>query len=269
MARSSLRADCSNCFALCCVGLAFTASADFAFSKDAGTPCRNLQEDFGCSIHKNLRQEGFNGCTVYDCFGAGQKISQETYAGVSWRQAPETASQMFALLPVMRQLHEMLWYLTEALTLDAAAPMYETLQASVEQTERLTQFAAEDLLALDIDAHRGGVNELLLRSSELARSATDYVGKDRRGADLIGAKLKGADLRGSNLRGAYLIGANLKGADLRFADVIGADLRDADVRGADFSESIFLTQTQVNAAKGDAETKLPSVLARPSHWLTA
>lgn len=122
---------------------------------------------------------------------------------------------------------------------------------------------------MDIDAHRTAVNELLLRSSELARASTSFFGKDRRGADLIGAKLKGADLRAWNLRGAYLIGANLKRADLRFADVIGADLRDADVRGADLSASIFLTQTQVNAARGDAETKIPPVLSRPRHWVAA
>ncbi|MDF2646281.1 MAG: hypothetical protein K0Q73_2086, partial [Paenibacillus sp.] len=87
-----------------------------------------------------------------------------------------------------------------------------------------------------------------------------------RGADLIGANLKGADLRGANLRGAYLIAANLKGADLRVADLIGADFRDADLSGANLTDSIFLTQAQLNAAKGDGNTKLPPSLTRPTHW---
>ena len=36
-----LRADCTRCFALCCVAPAFAASADFAIDKPAGQPCPN------------------------------------------------------------------------------------------------------------------------------------------------------------------------------------------------------------------------------------
>ncbi|MFE7915696.1 pentapeptide repeat-containing protein, partial [Bacillus mobilis] len=54
--------------------------------------------------------------------------------------------------------------------------------------------------------------------------------------------------------------------NLRGADLIGADFRDADIRGADFTNSIFLTQVQINAAKGDTHTKLPKMLSRPSYW---
>ena len=32
------------------------------------------------------------------------------------------------------------------------------------------------------------------------------------------------------------------------------------------SDSIFLTQSQLDAAKGDTNTKLPPLLARPTHW---
>ncbi|NUR89299.1 MAG: pentapeptide repeat-containing protein, partial [Nonomuraea sp.] len=107
------------------------------------------------------------------------------------------------------------------------------------------------------------VNELLLRPRELVR---DRKGKDRRGADLIGKRMKGADLRAADLRGAYLIGADLRGADLRLADLIGADLRDTDLRGADLTGALFLTQAQVNAARGDSATRLPQALDRPAHW---
>lgn len=82
----------------------------------------------------------------------------------------------------------------------------------------------------------------------------------------MGADLRRMDLRGANLRGAYLIAADLRGTDLRGTDFIGADLRDADLRGADLSMSIFLTQAQLNAAKGDGRTKLPPLLQRPAHW---
>lgn len=271
-----LRADCANCFGLCCVALAFTASADFAIDKDAGQPCPNLQADFRCGIHQRLRPQGFQGCTVYDCFGAGQQISQVTYAGQDWRRAPDTARQMFALLPVVRQLHELLWYLTEALELGPARALHGDLRRALTRIERLTQGSPDELLALDVAAHRQDVNVLLLRTSELVRAAVTGGKsgkgkkggrkKDRRGADLIGANLKGADLQGADLRGAYLIGADLRGADLRGADLIGADLRDADLTGADLTGSFFLTQSQLNAAKGDAGTRLPPALTRPSHW---
>ncbi|MDP4503462.1 pentapeptide repeat-containing protein [Nonomuraea turcica] len=259
-----LLADCANCFGLCCVALPFSASADFAADKAAGDPCRNLREDFSCAIHAQLRQRGYPGCTVYDCFGAGQKVSQVTFAGTSWRQAPETAGQMFAVFPVVRQLHELLWYVAEALTLEAAGPIQAELRKALDETERLTRESVDALKNLDLVAHRAGVNTLLLRVSELVRAGCR--GKDRRGADLVGARLRGADLRGADLRGAYLIGADLRGADLRQADLIGADLRGADLAGADLTGSIFLTQAQLNAAKGDAATRLPPGLTRPSHW---
>ncbi|MEU8677680.1 pentapeptide repeat-containing protein [Streptomyces sp. NPDC048560] len=265
--RLALRADCANCFGLCCVALTLTASADFAMNKEAGKPCRNLRDDFRCGIHTRLRSEGFSGCTVYDCFGAGQKVSQETYAGRDWRREPSTAQQMFQVFPVMRQLHELLWYLTEALTLPAAEPLHAELRRARDVTERLTDSPAGSLAELDVSAHRDGVATLLQRTSELARAtAPRRKRRNHRGADLIGARLRGADLRGADLRGAYLIAADLTGADLRLADLIGADFRDAELAGADLTGSLFLTQAQLNAARGDASTKLPPALTRPSHW---
>nr|WP_236714556.1 pentapeptide repeat-containing protein [Nonomuraea pusilla] len=259
-----LLADCANCFGLCCVALPFSASADFAMDKDAGRPCPNLAADFRCSIHDHLRDRGFPGCTVYDCFGAGQKISQVTFGGRDWRSEPGSAGRMFAAFPVMRQLHELLWYLAESLTLDAARPVLPEVRRALEEVERLTRGDAADLAALDVAACRAAVNPLLLRVSELVRAGLG--GKDHRGADLIGARLDGARLRGADLRGAYLIGARLRGADLRQADLIGADLRGADLSGADLTGAIFLTQSQVNAAAGDSATRLPEGLSRPSHW---
>ncbi|MFJ8533725.1 pentapeptide repeat-containing protein [Streptomyces sp. NPDC093591] len=262
-----LRGDCANCFGLCCVALPFAASADFAVEKAAGTPCRNLQDDHRCGIHARLRHKGFTGCTVYDCFGAGQKVSQVTFAGKDWRAASrEHARRMFDVFPVVRQLHELLWYLTEALTLPAARPLHAELRELLEATEQLTRRTPEELAALDVAAHRQEVNVLLLKTSELARAGVRGRKKDRRGADLMGARLKGADLRGANLRGAYLIAADLTGADLRGADLIGADLRDTDLTDADLTGAFFLTQPQLNAARGSAGTRLPASVSRPAHW---
>ncbi len=157
-----LQADCENCFGLCCVELPFAASVDFAIDKDAGQPCRNLQSDFRCGIHNNLRELGFRGCTVYDCFGAGQKVAQVTFEGCDWRQDQGSAKQMFDVFPIMRQLHELLWYLTEALTLQAARSIHSALNNAFDETERLTHLSPDSLIELDVAVHRADVNALLL-----------------------------------------------------------------------------------------------------------
>lgn len=261
-----LRGDCGSCFGLCCVALPFAKSSDFALTKSAGTPCPNLEPTFGCGIHARLRPSGFRGCTVYDCFGAGQQVAQVIYSGVSWREAPATMTEMFEVFPIVRHLHELLWYLTDALSRAATAPVHDALRAASDSTQVLAAGQPADLLALDVDAHRQEINVLLTRASELVRAGAPGKPKNRRGADLIGAKLAGADLRGANLRGAYLIGATLRGADLRQSDLIGADLRDADLRGADVSDALFLTQPQLTSARGDAATRIPAGLDRPPYW---
>ncbi|WP_328822137.1 pentapeptide repeat-containing protein [Micromonospora rubida] len=259
-----LRADCSRCFGLCCVAPAFAASADFAVDKPAGRPCPNLGGDFRCGIHRDLRDRGFPGCTVFDCFGAGQQVAQVTFAGRDWRSAPATAARMFDTFAVMRPLHELLWYLTEAVALTPPGPLREELGDALAQTRRLTAGSPQELLGLDVDAHRGRVNPLLSRAGELARG--DRAGLDRRGAVLVAADLRRVDLVGANLRGAVLLGADLRDVDLTGADLTGADLRGADLRGADLRRALFLHQSQADAARGDHRTGLPPALTRPAHW---
>jgi Pentapeptide repeats (8 copies) len=242
-----LRADCGRCAALCCVAPAFARSSDFAIDKPAGRPCPNLRDDFRCGIHERLEARGFRGCTVFDCFGAGQRLTQETFGGRDWRGEPELAAPMFAALPIMRQLHELIWYVTEALKLPAAGPLHDRLREALAETERLAAGTADELRAIDLDAHRQRVNPLLQQASELARAGFGRR-PDHRGADLIGRRLRGADLRGANLRGALLIGADLRDADLRGADFTGADVRGADLRGADLTGALFLTDAQQRAA---------------------
>lgn len=264
--RDRLRADCASCSGLCCVVPAFAVSADFAIDKPAGQPCPNLQPDLRCGIHSRLRPDGFAGCAAYDCFGAGQHVSQVTFAGQDWRADPGTAQEMFAVFPVMRALHELLWHLAEALSLAAAHPLHTELRHAFDETEQLTQANAGSLRDLDVDAHRQAVATLLRQASELVRAEVTDDSKDLAGVDLIGADLSHAALRGASLRGARLIAADLRGADLRAADLTGADLRGADLGGADLTDAIFLTQAQLDAAKGDQQTRLPATLRRPPHW---
>jgi hypothetical protein len=59
MEYGELRADCTRCAGLCCVGPPFAASADIAEDKPAGVPCRHLGGDFRCGIHDHLRSRGY------------------------------------------------------------------------------------------------------------------------------------------------------------------------------------------------------------------
>lgn len=265
-AHDVLRADCGRCFGLCCVAPAFSASADFAIDKPAGRPCLHLQPDFRCGIHTDLRGQGFRGCAVYDCFGAGQQVSQVTFGGRDWRRDPRAASQMYEVFPVMRQLHELLWYLAAALALRAARAVHGELRQAFTATQAMANRPADALLRLDTGRHRAQVNALLLRASGLARAQVPGQKLDYQGADLIGARLADADLKGASLRGARLIGADLRRADLTLADLTGADLRGADLRGADLAQGLFVTQAQLDAAEGDTGTRLPPPLTRPAHW---
>ncbi len=261
---ADLRADCRRCVGLCCVAPAFSVSADFAIDKPAGRPCPNLAEDFRCSIHVRLRDEGFPGCVAYDCFGAGQRVTQTTFAGADWRRSPHVAERMFAVFSTTTQLHQLLWYLTEALTRPEAAPLFDDLRAVAAQVERLANGGAEALRDVDASGLRRAADPLLRRTSELVRAG--HSRRDLSGVDLIGSDLRGADLRSANLRNAVVVGADLTGADLRRADLIGADLRGADLSGADLTDSIFLTDPQVGAANGDLRTRLPDPVKRPRHW---
>jgi uncharacterized protein YjbI with pentapeptide repeats len=251
-----LVADCSRCFGLCCVLLPFHRDSGFAVSKQGGHACHHLQGDDRCEIHDTLRDDGWPGCAAFDCFGAGQQVSQVTYGGVSWRDQ-EDLGEMAAVLSVMRQLHEMLAHLTEV---QRRSPAEDAAEMRAELLA-LTHADPVTLLGADLD-------EVRRRVSPALREATVRLHGPGRPMpdDLAGADLRGADLARADLRGAVLIAADLRGADLARADLLGADLRDADVRATRLAEAWFVSQAQLNTTRGDAATTVPGHLARPSHW---
>ena len=251
-----LASDCSRCFGYCCTALLFRRSADFAFDKPADTPCRHLGPSYGCGTHATLRADGMTGCTVFECFGAGQHVAQVTYGGTSWRDEPATAPEMFAVFARVRDLHELLFLLGEAASLGA------DVEALGERVAALAGGEPATVLSADPFALRDEVGPVLDAVSRRVRGS----GPNHRHADLSGADLRSRDLRRADLRGAQLLGADLRDSDLGLADLLGADLRGADLSGADLSRALFLTQPQVNGARGTPGTVLPTALSRPGHW---
>lgn len=271
---SDLKIDCKRCQGLCCVALYFSKMDGFPMDKKAGVPCSHLEKDFKCDLHGELRSKGYKGCTSYECFGAGQKVTQITYGGKEWQSSPKKAKEIFEAFLHLRQLQEMSWYLTDAVTFKAAKPIKEDLLGGLEDTKALTELEPKELLKVDIEAHRDKVNGLLKELCYLVElSVADFkaaTSNEKKalppGHFFMGKNLTNTNLIGADFAGAILIGANLKHANLTGANLIGADLRDANLSGADLRDCLFLTQAQVNTAQGDRKTKLPKELVHPSWW---
>lgn len=271
---SRLMPQCEKCFGLCCTALYFSKLDGFPADKNAGTPCIHLNEDFRCAVHGQLGALGLKGCAAYECFGAGQQVSQVTFSGKSWRAEPSLAGVMFDTFLIMRQLHEICWYLYEALQFRPNLPMCEEIGEALRRTERVAQYDPRSLIEFDLSGHCIKISGLLKNAGRFMRQETArtegipfHPNKERKSAaDYFGKDLRKKDLRCADLRGACLIAANLEGVDLSGTDLTGADFRDADLRGANLSKSIFLTQSQANAARGDLSTRLPVRISRPAHW---
>ncbi|UFU08049.1 pentapeptide repeat-containing protein [Ruania halotolerans] len=269
-----LTADCSSCVGLCCVALGFRASADFAFDKAPGEPCRNLTPEHGCGVHATLRSRGMPGCTVYDCQGAGQRttaVFAEAAArgeipAATWRD-PSVAPAMFATFARMRRLHDALWHLDHAAGREVSEDLHVEVQQHRDQASIVAHARLEDLPSeADVEELWEQIGPLLAAVSEQVRSETVAEPADLRGRDLAGARMRGRGMRGANLRGAMLVGADLREADLRAVDLAGADLRGARLDGADLTGALFCTQSQLDAARGNGAARLPAGLHRPGHW---
>jgi hypothetical protein len=148
---------------MCCVAPSFSTSADFAFDKPAGVRCPNLQSDCGCAIYGEREVSGFAGCALYDCYGAGQRVTRAFPESHGEAAEPER-SRAFLLL---RELHELLWLLTEAAKV--CPPAHVELRGELARAVASLDASASEPTALSERAretHQTHGRALLLRVGE-------------------------------------------------------------------------------------------------------
>lgn len=166
MRRPDLLPDCGSCAALCCVSTSFERSNDFACDKPAGERCQHLTSGDRCSIHAARAHRGFRGCILFDCYGAGQRVTRAFGA--------ESSLVRDRTFLAARDLHELLFMLTEATSL--CPPEHSDLRGQLDA----------EIAALDgiVDPEHGGADEHRTVAHALLRRLGTALGGRRLGTHL-------------------------------------------------------------------------------------
>jgi hypothetical protein len=137
---------------------AFYSVQGFAFDKPAHSACRHLTLEDRCAIHVGLASRGFPGCVAFDCYGAGQRVTQELFNGMSWRTSDETTVRnLFSVYTSFLVLHRLMAML--ALAEAIASPAFETQL-------RLKRQQIDDLCRSE-EARRGNLDTATLQADVL------------------------------------------------------------------------------------------------------
>lgn len=175
MRRPDLASDCRSCDALCCVATSFDASEDFAISKAAGAPCPHLADDHRCTIHAALTERGFLGCAIYDCYGAGPKITR------AWLRHCSSERQRHAAFMAMRVVHELLWQLLEASRMCPCAQteLGAEIAREIATLEALAQTPTSVPETSALEPYERRARALLRRLGQVLRASSERPSKIR------------------------------------------------------------------------------------------
>jgi hypothetical protein len=160
----ALKADCSSCAGLCCVAHPFYSVQGFAFDKPAHSPCRHLTPHDRCAIHTERTSRGFPGCVAFDCYGAGQRVTQELLSGESWRTLDEAAAQVvFSAYTACLALHRLMAVLAIA-EARVSSPLVAPLRLKRKQLDELCRSEEARSGRLDMATLQKEVFALVRRS---------------------------------------------------------------------------------------------------------
>ncbi len=260
-----MKSDCSQCSGLCCTALFFSKMDGFPKDKIAGKPCINLLEDYRCKIHSQLEKQKMKGCIGYDCFGAGQQVTQIIYKGQTWRTLAKQSQEIFDVFCAVFRMYQMRYFLAESMLIIPAEPIREDIQSLLEENIEICQSAPKDILSFDIESYRQRVNPVLRKVCTLLQQ-TLHSDEKQSSKVFMGKSLKGRDMSGLDFSTKILIGADFSNGTFNGTIFLGADTRDTNFSNADLSEAVFLTQGQINSAKGNRNTKIPRHLYYPITW---
>lgn len=239
--------NCENCCGLCCVTPYIRKTNGFPKDKEAGNVCGNLQTDYKCKVHPQLSQQGLKGCMAYDCFGAGQYVTRHIKTLPNWHNISiKEADDIFKSFLVVTGVHQTLWYLSQCLIVQLSQTDKEQARSLLAEGHALIEKSLEMLAVLNTQPFCKKSNEYLKHISMI------YQNSD---------KMQAKDYMGRNMKQANLEQANLYGANF-----LGADISDTNICNTDLSECLFLTQIQINSAKGNRNTVLPPYLYKPKLW---
>ncbi len=140
---------------------AFDRSDEFALDKPACVTCPNLDGRDRCRIHDRLELEGFGGCVLYDCLGAGQRVVQEVFGGASWREDLSLLPDMGRALVTLRGVHELILLLHEAAKVPLSGDERRELEVLAAGLEPAEGWTAESLERFDAGPGPGQTRRFL------------------------------------------------------------------------------------------------------------
>ncbi|MGG7165748.1 pentapeptide repeat-containing protein [Clostridium ihumii] len=260
-----LKVNCSKCSGLCCTALFFSKIDGFPENKVAGKPCINLKDDYYCKIHNELEKRNMKGCIGYDCFGAGQHVTQGIYKGETWKTLQEHSQEIFDVFIIVFQLYQIRYFLEESMIVISAKELWSDIQKLINENKTICNATPQSIINFDIESYRNRVNIILKQVSSFILKCFKNKGNSKL-TDFLGRSFKKRDMSGLDLSMKLLIASNFDSCIFDGTIFLGADTRDTNFSNADLRESVFLTQGQINSAKGNKNTKLPKHLKYPITW---
>ncbi|MGN1181640.1 MAG: pentapeptide repeat-containing protein [Faecalibacillus sp.] len=261
---SQFVSDCCQCSGLCCIALYCFQSDGFPQDKPIGKPCIHLMNNYRCQIHQQLEEKKMKGCIGYDCFGAGQYLTHDIYHGITWKMHPEKITEICEMFIRIYRLFQMRFFLYESLKLISSQDLLGDIYQLINENEMICHMTIDKILQYSIEDYQDKVNQIL---KKVCHQLKRYLNiKEKKKQNFIHHNFDNQDMTGVDLNMKLAIASSFKNCQFKGATFIGTDTRDANFEGADLREAIFLTQGQINVAKGSRKTKLPNHLYYPITW---
>ncbi len=179
------------------------------------------------------------GCLGYDCLGAGQFAVQ--------KNVPAN-QDMFAVYRKLFSLHQMLWYLGEALLQKETASFHGELQMLIQTLDTVRRQPWKTVLTADIDSLHEQTNRLLKKTMQQKQLRHPSPHKHPMGKRFTNKRLRSTDFSMKSL-----LAADLSGCDLQGSCFLGSDMRDCRIAAgtADFTKGPAMSRAEAVQAVGE------------------